>query len=174
MIVISGDFMLSWMNSERAGTESRMKPIRMWVLCLLLAGCQSNPTAYFFISNTSRDRTTVDITVSLGDKTVFRDTIRRSSVQPDLQYTPSVSLPKGDYIIAVSADSGRAQTRDTLHLQGDQWIFITYTYEKPVDSAVVKSYGTGPLVDSGFLNGKLRGRAPQVGIFVMEKEPVHM
>ena len=74
-----------------------MKKLLLFYLCLTLTGCAFfQPTAQFFIINNSQDKKSVDIQVKMGGKTVFADTIHYINVRPDMQYTPSITLPKGN------------------------------------------------------------------------------
>ena len=126
------------------------------------------PTAQFFIINESQDRKAVDINIKLGGQTVFSDTIKYSNVRPDLQYTPSKTLTKGKYTIFVTADNGKVQVQQPIMLDGDRFIFVTYSYKAPVDSAtLIKNLGF-PFAD------KLKGQEPKIGIYITDKEPVHM
>ena len=71
----------------------------------LFVGCNLiQPTAYFFITNSSEDQKSVDIAVSIAGETVFNDTINFTNVAPDLQYTPQKTLPKGKYTISIVAN----------------------------------------------------------------------
>jgi hypothetical protein len=126
------------------------------------------PTAYFFISNESQDRKAVDIEVKLAGQTVYGDTIKWTTIRPDLQYTPYQSVSKGKYTITVIADSGRVKMTQPIMLDSDRFIFITYTYTAPIDSTtVIKMYGFPD-------PEKLKGQEPKVGIYITDKEPVHM
>lgn len=145
------------------------------LIVLLFTGCKwFQPTAYFFISNTSRDKRAVDIKVSIADKTVLSDTLRYTGIQPDLSTTPYISLPKGKYIIRVSADNGKANAAQPVDLGSNRWIFISYSYTPPIDTAhanlLLKNFGN----DTSWVNPQLRGFPPSVTIYIMDKEPVHM
>ena len=142
---------------------------------LLTTGCNwFQPTAYFFISNESKDKRVVDIRVSIADKSVFNDSIRYTDIRPDLQYTPYVTLPKGKYTIRVSADNGKATAEQPIDLGNDRWIFVTYSFSNPVDSTEAKILQTNFGFDTAFVNPKLRGSPPRVTVYIMDKEPVHM
>lgn len=144
-------------------------------IILLLTGCKwFQPTAYFFISNTSKDDKPVDIKVSIAGKVVFYDTIKYNGVAPDLQYTPHISLPKGKYIIKVAADGGKATAEQPVDLGNDRWIFISYLFAKPIDSAQAKLMVTNFGNDTSWVNSKLRGLPSKVTIYIMNREPVHM
>jgi len=141
----------------------------------LCFGCRLfQPTAYFFISNGSEDKTPVDLQVKIGVQTVFYDSIKYTNVRPDLQYTPSITLTKGKYTIFVTADSGRTSLTQTIMLDGDRWIFISYSYNSPADSVqreiLKKNFG----YDTSFINHKIRGTPSNVVIHIMDKEPIHM
>lgn len=126
------------------------------------------PTAYFFISNQSQDRKAVDIEVKLAGQTVYGDTIKWTDKRPDLQYTPYHSVSNGKYTIIVTADSGRVKVTQPIMLDTDKFIFITYNYAAPVDSAtLIKKYGF-------VYPERLKGQEPKVGIFITDKEPEHM
>jgi hypothetical protein len=144
-------------------------------ITIVLAGCNwFQPTAYFFISNISRERKAVDIKVSIADKTVLDDTIRYTGIQPDLSNTPYVSLPKGKYVIRVTADNAQTLAEQPINLGNDRWIFISYSYLPPIDTAhadmLMKSFGE----DTASVNSRVRGYPPRVTIHIMDKEPVHM
>ena len=142
---------------------------------LLLTSCKwFQPTAYFFISNTSRDKKAVDIRVTIAGKSVLNDTIRYTGIQPDLSNTPYVSLPKGKYIIRVSADNGQALAEQPIDLGSDRWIFVSYSYKPPIDTAhanmLLNNFGN----DTSWVNPQVRGFPPSVTVYIMNKEPVHM
>ena len=143
-----------------------------FLLTLLLVTATScrlfQPTAQFFIINESQDRKAVDISITLGGQTIFNDTIKYINVRPDLQYTPSKTLTKGKYTIFVTADNGKIQAQQPIMLDGDRFIFVTYSYKAPVDSAtLIKNLGF-PFGD------KLKGQEPKIGIHITDKEPVHL
>ena len=143
-----------------------------FILALTLVTVDScrlfQPTAYFFIINESQDRKAVDISVTLGRQTVFNDTIKYTNIRPDLQYTPDRTLSKGKYIITVTADNGKVQVRQPIMLDGDRFIFVTYSYKAPVDStSLIRNLGF-PFAD------KLKGQEPKIGIHITDKEPVHL
>jgi hypothetical protein len=53
-------------------------------------------------------------------------------------------------------------------LDADRFVFITYFYKAPVDSAtLIKNLGF-PFAD------KLKGQEPKIGIYITDKEPVHL
>lgn len=150
------------------------KRILYLFLVTLCFGCRLfQPTAYFFISNGSEDKTPVDIQISIGRQTVFDDSIKYTNVRPDLQYTPSITLTKGKYTIFVTADSGRTSLTQPIMLDGDRWVFISYSFKTPADSAqrerLIKDFG----YDTTYMNTKLWGTASKVGIYIMNKEPIH-
>ena len=132
------------------------------------------PTAYFFISNGSKDKSSVDIQIKIGGQTVFNDSIHYTDVRPDLQYTPSATLTKGKYTIFITVDGGKISLTQPIMLDSDRWIFISYSYTAPVDSIqrenLIKYFG----YDTSYLNTKLRRIPYKVGIYIMDKEPVHM
>ncbi len=126
------------------------------------------PTAHFFIINESQDKKAINISVTLGGQSVFDDTIKYTNVRPGLQYTPSKTLTKGKYMITVIADSGKVQVRQPLMLDSERFIFVTYSYKAPVDSTtLIKKFGF-PFAD------KLKGQEPKIGIYITDKEPVHL
>lgn len=138
-------------------------------------GCRAfQPTAFFFISNGSEDKTPVDIQIRIGGQTVFDDSIKYTNVAPDLQYTPCINLAKGKYTISVTADSGKTSLTEPIMLDGDRWIFISFNFNGPADSIerdrLLKSFW----YDTSFVNTKFRGTPSKVGIYVMDKEPVHL
>ncbi len=132
------------------------------------------PTAYFFISNRSEDKTPVDIQIKIGEQSVFNGSIKYTNVRPDLQYTPSVTLTKGKYMIFVTADSGKASLMQPIMLDGDRWIFSSYSFDTPADSTqrekLLKDFG----YDTTYMNTKFRGTPSKVAIYIMDKEPIHM
>ena len=132
------------------------------------------PTAYFFITNESTDKPSVDFKVSIGGKSVFDDTIRYNNLKPDLQYTPSKTLTKGKYTLFISSDNGKTNLTQPIILDSDCWIFITYSFNSPADSiqriSLKKYFG----YDSLYLNTKLPGTASKIGIFIADKKPVHL
>ncbi|WP_121357795.1 hypothetical protein [Flavisolibacter nicotianae] len=141
----------------------------------LLTSCKwFQPTAYFFISNTSRDSKPVDIRVTLAGKTVFNDTIKYSGVVPDLAYTSHISLPKGKYIIKAISDSGKVIAEQPIDLGNNRWVFIQYSVTKPIDSADAKMLLTNFGNDTSWVNPKLRGTPPKVIITVLDKKPTLM
>ena len=145
------------------------------LVLFLLAGCNwFQRTAYFFISNTSEDRKAVDIQVSIGDKTVYNDRIKYTDIAPDLQYTPYVTLPKGKYMMRVTADSGKVSIEHPVDLGTDRWIFVSYSYKAPIDTAKAKILFENFRNDTTWLNLQVRGYLPNVKIHIMDKEPVHM
>lgn len=110
----------------------------------------------------------MDINIRLGGQTVFSDTIKYTNVRPDLQYTPSKTLSKGKYTIFVTADSGKVHVQQPIMLDGDRFIFVTYSYKAPADSAtLIRNLGF-PFAD------KLKGQEPKIGIYITDKKPVHM
>lgn len=146
----------------------------LFILTLLTACNWFQPTAHFFISNNSDHKKDVDINVSIGTKDVFSDTIKYTNIRPDLQYTPYVTLPKGKYMIRVTADNGKVAVEQPINLGNDRWIFVSYAYKPPIDTAeanmLLKSFGN----DTSWVNPQLRGFPPSVTIHIMAKEPVHM
>ncbi|WP_132055696.1 hypothetical protein [Pseudocnuella soli] len=151
------------------------RQLKLLIILPLLAGCSwFQPTAYFFISNTSEDKKVVDIKVSIGTKGVFDDTIKYTNIQPDLKYTPYVRLPKGKYVIRVTADSDKVSVEQPINVGNDRWIFVSYGYKPPIDtveaSLLRKNFGN----DTAWINPQLRGFPPSVKIHIMDKEPVHM
>ena len=141
----------------------------------LLFGCKLiQPTAYFFISNVSKDKTPVDIQIKIGQQSVFDDSIHYTNVAPDLQYTPSITLTKGKYTIFITADGGKTSLTQPLMLVNDRWVFVSYSYNAAADSiqreVLIKYFGH----DTTYLNRQLRGTPPRVGIYIMDKEPLHM
>jgi hypothetical protein len=136
------------------------------------------PTAYIYISNQSRDKKAVDISISLDNENVFSDTIKWTNVAPDLQYSVARIKPKGKYILKVVADSGKLKEAQEINLDKDKWVFVTYTYEAPIDSSTLfDRYGflinaTG-YIDSS-LSKKLKGIDPTVLIYVKDEEPIFM
>ena len=152
-----------------------LSQLKLFFLILFLTSCQwFRPTAYFFISNISEDNKSVDIKVTVDGKVVFNDTINHTNIQPDLQYTPYISLPKGEYTIKIVADSGRAIAEQLISFESDRWIFVSYHNAKPIDSLeakiLLKNFGN----NTSFVNPKLRGLPPSIRIHIMDKEPVHM
>lgn len=151
------------------------RKLKLLLILPLLTGCSwFQPTAYFFISNTSEDKKVVDIKVSIGSKDVFNNTIKYTNIQPDLQYTPYVTLPKGKYIIRVTADSGKVAVEQPVDLGNDRWIFVSYGFRPPIDTVeantLLRNFGN----DTSWVNPQLRGFPPSVKIHIMDKEPVHM
>jgi hypothetical protein len=151
------------------------RQLKLLIILPLLTGCSwFQPTAYFFISNTSDHKKVVDINVSIGKKDVFDNTIKYTNIQPDLQHTPYVTLPKGKYVIRVTADSGKVSVEQPINLGNDRWIFVSYTYKPPIDTAeanvLLKNFGN----DTAWVNRQLRGFPPSIKIHIMDKEPVHM
>lgn len=132
------------------------------------------PTAFFVVSNNSRDKTPVDIQIKIGGRNVFNDLIHYSAIRPDLQYATSISLSKGKYNIFITADSGKVNLRQPIMLDSDRWIFITYGYNALNDSlqgdSLIKNFG----YDSRYMNTKLPEPPPKVGIYITDKEPVHI
>ena len=140
-----------------------------------MACCNSpDPNAYFFISNTSENKKAVDIKVTIDTTAIFHDIIEYTDIAPDLQYTPNTTLPKGKYFIRVVADSGRAVAEQQIYLDNDRWIFISYSYKPPIDTAeannLMKNFGN----DTSWIDQQLRGSPPRVVIHIMDKEPIHM
>ncbi len=91
-----------------------------------------------------------------------------------MSITPYVSLPKGKYVIRVSADNGQAIAEQGVDLGSDRWIFISYSYVPPIDTAhanmLLRNFGE----DTASVNPRVRGYPPSVTIHIMDKEPVHM
>ena len=144
-------------------------------LTFILTGCTwFQPTAYFFISNTSRDTKAVDMNVSIAGKIVLNDTVRYTEVRPDLSNTPYISLPKGKYIIRVTADKGQTLAEQSIDLGKNRWIFISYSYVPPIDTAHANMLIKNFREDTASVNKRLQGYPPSVTIHVMDKEPVHM
>jgi hypothetical protein len=137
-------------------------------------GCRLfQPTAYFFISNGSEDKTPVDIQIRIGGQIVFDDSIKYTNVAPDLQYTPCITLPKGKYTVSLNADSGRTSLTESIMLDGDRWIFISFNFNGPADSIERDQLLKMFWFDTSFVNTKLRGTPSKVGIYVTDKEPIH-
>jgi hypothetical protein len=129
------------------------------------------PKAQFYLINTSKDKPRVDIKVYLAGDTVFADTIKYSNVAPDLQYMPSITASKGKHLIIIEADRDSLLLKQPLILDKDKWIFITYFYEAPIDSAtLIKKYG---FIDP-YAAKKLKGRKPELGINVQDTPPNHL
>jgi hypothetical protein len=151
---------------------------RLLILLLFihsLTGCKwFQPTTYFFISNTCRDDKPVNIKVTIAGETVFNDTIRYTNIRPDLTYAPYISLPKGKYTIKVAADNGKATAEQPIDLGNDRWVFISYSFAKPIDSSEAKLLLTNFDNDTSWVNPQLRGSPSKVTIYIMDKEPVHM
>ncbi|MCF1715971.1 hypothetical protein L0U88_15125 [Flavihumibacter sp. RY-1] len=143
-------------------------------LTIFLTGCNwFRPTAYFFISNISKERKAVDIKVSIAAKKVLDDSIRYTGIQPDLSNTSNISLPKGKYVKKVTADNGQALAEQPIYLGNDKWIFISYSY-LPIDTAHANMLINKLGDDTASVNLRLGGHPPSVTIFIMDKEPVHM
>ena len=152
-----------------------LNQLKLFFLIFCLASCQwFQPTAYFFISNGSVDNKSVDIKVTIDGKTVFNDTIKYTNIQPDLQYTPYISLSKGMCIIKVVADSGRVIAEQPISLGNDRWIFVSYSHTKPIDSLRAKTLLKNFGFDTSFVNPQLRGYPPTIKIHIMDKKPIHM
>ncbi len=143
-------------------------------LSLLLACKSSKRNAYFFLSNTSETKKAVDIKVVIGNTNVFDDTIKYTNIAPDLQYTPHVKLPEGEYILRVIADNSKVTTEQTINLDNDRWIFVSYSYIPPIDTAEVNNRSKNFGYDTSWINQQLRGVPPAVKVHIMNKEPVHM
>ena len=109
----------------------------------------------------------MDVSVTLGGQTVFNDTIKYTNIRPDLRYTPDQTLSKGKYMITVTADNGKVQVRQPIMLDGDRFIFVTYSFKAPVDSTTLIRNLRFPFAD------KLKGQEPKIGIHITDKEPVH-
>ncbi|MCF8254026.1 MAG: hypothetical protein K9I36_06810 [Bacteroidia bacterium] len=141
----------------------------------LCSGCKLfHPTAYFFISNCSEDKTPVDVQIKIGGQTIFDDSIKYTNVRPDLQYTPSITLTKGKYIIFVTAENGKTNLTKPIMLDGDSWIFIYYNFSSPTDSMERERLMKDFWFDTTYMNTKIRGTPPKVDIYIMDKEPIHM
>ena len=152
----------------------RLSHIPVLLLISIFAGCRaSNSEAYFFISNTSNDKKSVDIKVTIDTNTIFNGIAKYSNIAPDLQYTPFLTLPKGNHTIKVVADSSRALAEKEINLDNDRWIFVSYTYKLPMDSIegsnLKKNFGS----DTSWINNQLKGYPPKIIIHIMDKEPVH-
>ena len=138
-------------------------------------GCKLfQPTAYFFVSNISKDKSPVDIQIKIGGQNIFDDSIKYTNIRPDLQYTPSITLTKGKYTIFVTADCGKTSLTQPIMLDGDRWIFITYSYNSPVDSLQRESLKKYFGYDTSYINQKIRVTPSNVSIHIMDKEPLHM
>lgn len=152
-----------------------LRQLKLLLILPFLTGCSwFQPTAFFFVSNGSDDRKVVDIKVAIGNKVVFNNTIKYTNIRPDLQYSPYVTMPKGKYVIRVTADSGKVVVEQPINLGNDRWIFISYAYKPPIDtveaSSLLKKFGN----DTSWVNPQLHGFPPTVKIHIMDKEPVHM
>jgi hypothetical protein len=144
-------------------------------LIFVSSGCKSlQPTAYFFISNISRERRVVDVKVSIAGNTVLNDPILYTGVQPDLSNTPYISLPKGKYTIQVTADKGQTIAEQSIVLQNDRWIYISYSFVLPIDTSHAKMLIQEFRGDTASVHKRLQGYPPSVTIHVMDKEPGHM
>lgn len=151
------------------------RTVKLLLILQLLNGCSwFQPTANFIISNGSEDREIIDIKVSIGAENVFNDSIRYSNIEPDLQYTPYVTLPKGLYTIKVIADSGKVIVEQPINLDNDRWIFVSYGYKQPLDTIELGPFMKMVGNDTSWVNTQRRGFPPRVTIHIMEKEPIHM
>lgn len=144
-------------------------------IILLFSSCKwFQPTIYFFISNTSKDKKAVDIKVSIAGKSVLSDTIRYTEIRPDLSNTPYFSLPKGKFVIHVSADNGQAIAEQSIDLENDRWVFVLYSYTPLIDTSeanvLLKNFGN----DTSCVNSQLQGFRPSVKIQILDKEPIHI
>ena len=82
--------------------------------------------------------------------------------------TPNTTLSKGKYTIFVTADGGKVQIQQPIMLDGDRFFFVTYSYKAPVDSTTLIKNPEFPFAD------QLKGQEPKIGIYITDKEPVHM
>ncbi len=152
------------------------KSLRIWlyILSLMLVVLlaifyrQLHPTAHFFISNNSEDRRMVDMILTMGGEKVFGDTIKYTSIRPDLSYTPELTLPKGKYLITITADSGKLQVKQRVMLDGDRYIFISYSYTAPLDTTKMASIPGFPYSDVW------KEQKPKIEIYVTDEEPWHL
>ena len=126
------------------------------------------PTARFFIINESYDKKNVDIKVILGKQIVFEDTIKYINIRPDRQYMTNNRQKAGKYTITVTADNGKVQVQQPIILEGDRFIFVTYSYKAPVDSVTLAKKLGHPFA------GEIKGQEPKIGIHITDKEPVHL
>lgn len=110
----------------------------------------------------------------IGTNIVFNGTAKYSNVAPDLQYTPFLALPKGNYIIKVVADSAKALAEKTVNLDGDRWIFVSYSYKPPMDTIETNNLEKIFSSDTSWMKNQLRGHPPKVIIQIMDKEPIHI
>jgi hypothetical protein len=144
------------------------------LLAFWLSGCMwFQPSAVFLISNGSEEDSSVDLKIEVANVEVFDSVITYTRIVPSYEYA-SINLPKGKYILRVTADDGKARVEDSLDVSDDRWVFITYMYEAPSDTAEVHRHALMLGKDSSYINQRLHGFGPSIGIHVMNEEPVLM
>ena len=95
----------------------------------MACACSNRNKFQLIISNSSPNRPTVDMTVSLNKQVIFQKVIKWSHVASDLQYVVDTTLADGEYLLSINADEGQAQANQRITVEGDRWVFITYNFE---------------------------------------------
>ena len=124
--------------------------------------------------------TEVKLTVLVDSDTIFNQIANYTDIAPDLQYIENVSLSKGTHVVKViaAAENEEYLTKtDTINFDGDKWVFISYQYEAPPDSAEREAFRRANkdmlLIDPTFMNDIRKGRKAELIIHIMHQEPVH-
>lgn len=101
-------------------------PFKQTFILLFFALSSCKQKADFIISNENENKKSVDFIVTLGQDTIFNDTLRWTDVRPDLSNYFKKSFSKGKYVITIKGDSGKINIIQPIDLSEDSWIFVTY------------------------------------------------
>lgn len=110
----------------------RVKRIAFIVTTVIAAcGCSSTSEHHFYIGNTSKDKKTGYIKISVDSIIVFADSVRhlKDSIIKlnDWEYSFSkVLTPKENYTLTVEADNNPSLKRTENIKKNERWIYIDY------------------------------------------------
>jgi hypothetical protein len=111
-----------------------MQPAKQFIVLLIvilfLGGCKSSPddtTLHVYVGNLSRINKQVDVQVSVSGQSLFDSAVNLAPSDP-YGYTSDQKLSKGNYVINVTADSGKIKLMQPVTVNGELWVFISYTF----------------------------------------------
>lgn len=153
-----------------------MRKLIISLLFLSLFGCNEKVDGTFYISNDSEDQAKIPVRVIVDEDTIFNEVAKFSQVRPDLQNIEKVKLTKGNHWVKIEISDTDISNKERINFDENKWIFLSYYFKKPADSAKVsdlkKTFGEKSQADST-LEQLYKGRKAGVSIHIMDKEPIH-
>lgn len=110
----------------------RVKLIAFIVITtIIVCGCSTTTEHHFYIGNTSKDKKTGYIKISLDSIIVFADSVRylKDSIIKLSDWERSFSkalTPKESYTLTVEADNNPSLKRTENIKKNERWIYIDY------------------------------------------------